>query len=1150
MKPLRMTSPSRYLTRAMAGAVIASVALVAGNQTAAFANAPAWHVVAELVPANLPPGGEGEIVVAVSNLGIVPAVGSESPVTITDTLPPGLRALAIAGEAKKGNELKCPTSQPASPPLTCTTTGTLYPYERIALTIRVQVEEPPETVTTLPNEVTVQGGGAQKTSSTQQLTINASPTQFGIEHLEVSPLNDDGAPATQAGAQPFQLTTTVVTNQTSEHQPLPQPKDLSFNLPPGLIGNPNAVSQCSEVDFAALVEQTNLCPPSSVVGVATVTAFEPISGIINKTVPVFNLVPAHGEPARFGFEVIGKIPIVIDTSVRSGRDYGVVATVRNTTQVAALQSSQVTLWGDPGDPRHNNSRGWECVAGGVFSQQIGKTCPTASQEPEKPFLRTPTSCEANPATEPVTSSVQADNWIEPDSFVSSEYTWMTGEGEPLGFDGCLALPFTPSITVSSEAHSAATPTGLSVKIRIPQLALLEPEKLAQADVRDSTAALPQGVELSPSAANGLQACSEEQIGYEGLDHETGVQQFSTAKPACPEASKIGVVHIKTPLLSHELEGSVYLASPAPKEESARNPFNSLIALYLVAEDPVSGVLVKLAGKGELNERTLQVVTTFSNTPQVPFEELSLELFGGPRGSVSTPTHCGGYATEAVFTPWSDTGAVNLYSPVEEFDVNSGVGGGRCPGMVLPFAPGLVAQSTNTAAGSYTHFELELSRPDGQQALSTVSLHLPPGNAAVLANLSLCSEAQAQADACPPESLVGEATADAGLGPEPYVQTGGRVYITGPYDGAPFGLEIVTPAIAGPFNLGNVTVRSRIYVDPNNASITIVSDPLPTQLKGIPLQLKRVLVNVNRENFEFNPTSCAPLTISGTIDGAEGASSDVATPFRVENCTSLPFAPVLSASANGHGSKADGTSFAVKVTSRGLGQANIAKVDLQLPKQLPSRLPTIQKACLASVFEANLAACDEGSLIGSATIHTPVLKNPLTGPAYLVSHGNAAFPDVEFVLQGEGIKLVLDGKTQIKDGITYSKFETAPDAPFTTFETVLPAGPHSALTANVAESKHFDLCGENLQMPTTIVGQNGAVIEHSTRIAIQGCAAVKASKTRRLTRAQKLAKALAACHRRFKHNTRGRQRCEQQARRKYSSTTDAHKHKTRSGKPKR
>jgi hypothetical protein len=372
-----------------------------------------------------------------------------------------------------------------------------------------------------------------------------------------------------------------------------------------------------------------------------------------------------------------------------------------------------------------------------------------------------------------------------------------------------------------------------------------------------------------------------------------------------------------------------------------------------------------------------------------------------------------------------------------------------------------------------------------------------------------------------------------------VQEGGRVFITERYGNAPFGLEIVTPAKAGPFDLGYVTVRSKLYVDPNDASVTIVSDPLPTQIRGIPLQLKRVLVTVDRPGFEFNPTSCAPMLIEGTITGAGGASAGVSSPFQVGGCEALPFSPQLIASAVGHGSKAQGTTFAVIVRSGGVNaggvaQAGIAKVQLQLPKQLSSRLPTLQKACTDAVFNQNPASCDEGSVIGYATIHTPVLKNPLTGPAYLVSHGGAAFPDVEFVLQGEGIKLVLDGKTDIKGELTYSKFESTPDAPFTVFETVLPAGPHGVLTPNVPEAKRFNLCGETLRMPTTMIAQNGKRIDRETKVAVTGCGGeVRSAKVSKLTLKQKLKRSLKSCKHRYRHSKHKRIRCEHQAHQHYT-----------------
>jgi hypothetical protein len=1141
----------RRLLLVCAGLIVLALAGAAPAQ----ALAPWWRIAAEVSPTHLPPGKAGDIVVIASDLGDAPAQGSEAhPIVIADRLPAGLTATSITSATAK-----CVLAT-----LRCTYTGTLNPYQRLMIVIQVNVEQPPGTITTIPDEMSVEGGGAPSGASrVQDVTVSGEPTPFGVqaEGYEFGPFTEAGTPATQAGSHPFQLTNTLVLNQAgiaAGREPVALPKDLRFTLPPGLVGNPNAVTQCPMSDFYATAGgvEVDLCPSSSVVGVASVTATEPAyTGVINKTVPVFNLVPSQGEPARLGFEVIGKIAVVIDTSVRTGEDYAVVASAHDATQVAGLLSSQVTLWGVPGDPSHNPSRGWECVAGGEYEKQIGEPCPTSSDLPQQPFLTLPTSCPGNPAQEPTSSLVELDSWAQPESYPSAEYTWLNGGGEALGMTGCEKLPFTPTLGVTTETQAASTSTGLSLDVRVPQKTTLEAEGLAEADVKDTTVTLPEGIQVNPSAANGLAACSETEIGFEGVNPNTGMQRFTPVRgtptePLCLEASKVAIVHVKTPLLSHELEGALYLATPAPNGEEGRNPFDSLIALYLVAEDPVSGVLVKLAGKGELSQATGQLTTSFMDTPQLPFEELEVELFGGERASLSTPALCGNYAAKASFAAWSGATAEPVSEP--PFQITSGVGGGACPPSPLAFGPGFDAQAANPTAGAFTPFTVEIARADGDQALSGVTVTLPPGVAALLSSVTACPEPPAgQEWACGPESLIGHSTASSGVGGEPVV-LGGDVYLTRGYDGAPFGLLVRTKAEAGPFDLGYVDVRSRIDVNPNTAAVTISTDPgprdetLPTMIKGIPVALKHLRVTVDRPDFEFNPTSCAPMRIEGTLTGAEGADAPVSSPFQVGGCQSLPFAPRLTASAGGHGSKTGGTSFEVKLESAGLGQANIAKVDLTLPAALSSRLETLQKACLEAVFDANPASCDEGSVIGQATVHTPVLKSPLTGPAYLVSHGGAAFPDVEFVLQGEGITLVLDGKTDIKNGITYSRFESAPDAPFTTFETILPAGPHSVLTPNVPEKEDFSLCKTSLSMPTTIVAQNGAVIEQDTPIAVTGCGEVKATKTSKPTKAQRLAKALKACHKKYAKNKHKRLACERQTRKRYAPKKT---HKARSSKAK-
>ena len=759
-----------------------------------------------------------------------------------------------------------------------------------------------------------------------------------------------------------------------------------------------------------------------------------------------------------------------------------------------------------------------------------------------PLLTLPTSC-----TGALRTSLEGFAWSgEP---IAGQSTLQNSLGTALEtLENCPQLPFEPSLEIQPEqppegegqageqTTGASTPTGLQADVRVAQAGTLSNSALADADVKSASVTLPAGLLLNPAAASGLQACSEQQIGYQGQSTEPdplepGAMQplrFSTAKASCPQAAKVGAVKIKTPLLAEELHGWVYLATPAPNGEPAQNPFDSLIALYIVAENETLGLRVKLAGQGELNEQTGQITTSFKTTPQVPFEDLKLQLFGGPRGPLTTPQSCGGYTATSSFTSWSGAEARPQAQP--SFQITAGPDGGACPAGQLPFAPIFQAGSAGNQAGAFTSFTLQLDNPDGDQALSRLAMHLPAGVAALLAHVTPCPEPQASRNECGPESLLGQSLASSGLGPDP-VQLPGNVYLTGPYEGAPFGLAVVTPAVAGPFNLGDVTVRSRIDVDPHTAQVTITSDPFPLFLKGVPVDLKQIQVQVNRPNFEYNPTNCSPMRLEGTLSGAEGASSSVSTPFQVAGCQNLLFKPGMTAATQGKTSKADGASLGLTFKSKA-GEAHVAKTILTIPATLPARLTTIQKACLSAMFEADPASCPEGSDIGTATVHTPVLKNPLAGPIYLVSHGNAAWPDAELVLQGEGVTVILDGQTAIKKGVTTSSFQTVPDAPFETVEATLPEGPHSALTTNLPFKDHYSLCGQSLTIPTTLGGQNGTLVNESVKVSVQGCRAVKASKAKRLTRAQRLARALKACRQTHKHSRAERSPCERRARRRY------------------
>jgi hypothetical protein len=1078
----------------------------------ALAGSAWWGLSTSAAPTRLQPGGEGEVTVTAINLGDLAVNASRAPVTLTDDLPAGLEATgvvsALAGTevpAANRGEVSCPTPLPATS-VTCTCAGPepLPPYESLLVKLRVKAGAG---ASSGENEVTVSGGEGFQCKKVEAgtgtftspfcrvgeagagdfegvfaqtpvpgatlrrpVTVAGGAVPFGVQDFGMMAENEGGAADTQAGSHPFQFTTTLGLNATGDPgNPPAEPKDLSFRLPPGFIGNANTLPECTEAEFVTFsAEDSNLCPASTAVGVASVTFNTGRFGVLTEVVPVFNLVPAVGEPARFGFEAV-KNPVALDTAVRSGSDYGVTVTAHNITQSVVFLSESVTLWGVPGDSSHDLARGWSCVADGWRSYGLLPPCELGGGK-RAPLLTLPTSC-----TEPMETVLQGDSWpVGPaprQSILLAPVTSLMA-----GLEGCGRLPFGPSITVAADTESASTPTGLTVHVHVPQEASQSPQGVAPAAIKDATVALPAGFVLNPARAGGLQACAETQIGFQGMAGD-GTALFSPILPSpfCPNGSKVGTVKIKLPVLPNALEGGVYVAA------QSENPFGSLLALYIVAEDPQSGVLAKIPGEVALDPVTGQLVTTFKNTPQAPVEDLELHLFGGPKAPIVTPARCGTYTSSASFTPWSGNAPVDTSS---SFQITSGPGGGACPDP-QPFAPSFTAGTSSNQAGGFSPFSVTFSRGDQDQSLSGVSVTTPPGLLGILKSVQQCPEPQASQGTCGPTSLIGHTTATAGAGPDP-VSVGGQVFLTGPYKGAPFGLSIVVPAVAGPFNLGTVVVRAAISVDPHSARITVVSDPLPSILQGIPLQLRTVHVVIDREGFMFNPTNCEPLSVGGTLTSTQGASANVSSRFQAANCATLAFKPLFTVSTQAKTSKKNGASLDVKVGYPSGPQANIRSVAVTLPKQLPSRLSTIQQACTEATFAANPASCPVGSNIGTGTAKTPVLAGLLSGPAYLVSHGGAAFPDVVVVLQGEGITLDLVGSVDIRKGVTSSTFASVPDAPIGSFELKLPEGPHSGLAAVVPAKAKGSLCGQSLTMPTTITGQNGAQVKQSTKIKVSGC----------------------------------------------------------------
>ncbi len=679
---------------------------------------------------------------------------------------------------------------------------------------------------------------------------------------------------------------------------------------------------------------------------------------------------------------------------------------------------------------------------------------------------------------------------------------------PVGTDsGCDLLRAEPSISMLPDTLQAGAPAGYTFGLHVPQSN--DPERLAAPDVRRVVTRLPMGTVISPSAAWGLAACTNAEF----FGSERGLQQ--PARPGeCPRESQVGTVQITTPALPLPLTGDVYLASPecdpCTPEDAAGGRLARLF-LQVVGEGS-SGVVVKVEGTGSVDQQTGQLTFTFDENPQLPFSDLKLVLGGGPRATLSNPRACGPATTALDLTPWSSPFDADS-SAVFSFEVM---------GCYQPqFDPSFQAGSTNIQAGEYSPFTVSFGRQDQDEFLNGFQQTLPPGLLGKLSGITLCKEPQASEGTCSPESLIGHTQILTGPGADPYLVTGGQVFITEGYKGAPYGLSIVVPAVAGPYTLagttghGTVVVRAAISVDPTTAALTVTADPLPTVLDGIPLQLQVVNVTIDRPGFTFNPTSCEKMAVTATMSSVEGLTAHVASPFQVTNCQGLAFKPQFKVSTQGHTSRASGASLDAKVIyPLGAKQANIANVKVELPKQLPSRLTTLQKACTVAVFQANPAGCPTASRVGIARASTPVLPVELTGPAYFVSHGGEAFPSLIVVLQGDGVRVDLVGSTFIsKAGITSSTFATVPDVPVSSFELYLPEGPDSALAAN------GNLCASSLLMPTEMVGQNGAVMHQSTKINVTGCtkAKTKAKKKSKAARHKHKARSARRAHKTTRHS---------------------------------
>jgi hypothetical protein len=768
-------------------------------------------------------------------------------------------------------------------------------------------------------------------------------------------------------------------------------------------------------------------------------------------------VPEANEPADFQFMANGEVPVNLAVTVSQETGYAVRVIVSGVPKEGEITGTSVTFFGTPDTDRN------------VFDKSTGASSVA--------FLGNPVDCQAGP----LTARVSTDSWENPGKWTASgapelnDPAWKSKTVSVYPeITGCDALQFNPSVSLIPDTTQADEPTGVSVDVHVPQAPDQFPD-VATPELKDATVTLPEGMSLSPSAADGLQACSNEEI---ALD--------SGEPSSCPNGSVLGTVKVFTPLLERPLEGQVFLGEPECDPCSSVDAADGKqLRIYIEAYG--SGVRVKREGRVYANPSTGQLTTRFEANPELPFEDLELHFSGGLRAGLATPQACGQATTTADFSAWSSPVTPDAI-PTNSFNVDWDGNGGACPSS-MPFTPSFSAGTSNPNAGQFSPFTLTFGREDREQDLAGIQVHMPEGLLGILSGIALCSEPQASQGACSEASRIGTMTVAAGPGAHPFYEKG-SIYLTESYHGAPFGLSIVVPTIAGPFNLGNVVVRAKIDVDPTTTALTVTSDPFPQVIDGIPLRLRAANVTIDRPGFIFNPTDCEKLAIAATVASAQGAQANVSAPFAVAGCAGLPFGPKFKVSTSARTSRADGASLDARLIYPSGAQSNIAHVKVELPKALPSRLTTLQKACPAATFDANPAACPSGSIVGVARAVSPVLPVPLSGPAYFVSHGGEEFPNLIVVLQGYGVRLDLVGDTFInKNGITSSTFSNVPDVQVDSFELYLPEGPDSALAAN------GNLCKQKLVMPATFTAQDGAQLKQNTKIEVTGCPKTKAKKAK-------------------------------------------------------
>ncbi|HEX5713480.1 MAG TPA: hypothetical protein VFX85_09230 [Solirubrobacterales bacterium] len=1020
----------RVLACGLTAAIMVCLALGATASTAVAS--PELEVRSLHMPTNFPPGGTGRYEISVLNDGDEATTGD--PLTVTATVPEGM-TITEATDPFGGFAWGCSISGDARTAICQLVFAPIEPGIQacqsfaVLCPVVIDVAIAPDASGVSVASIEACGGGSPCDQEDEQAPIDAAPAPFGFSRFSSETLAADRQPSTGAGEHPA----SIVTRIGYGNRRIPDPKfflvansenakTAVVDLPPGLVGDTTAVPICSREDFSG-----KTCPSRAQVG-----TFYLRTKATNGAYPLYNLDPPPGMPVQLGV-ALGELDVSVffDASVRAG-DHGLTLTSRNLPQIDSIIEANATVWGYPSDSSHDSQRA-PCLSSG------GK-CPV--DVPRRPFLTNPTSCLG-----PREFKARTDSWQNPGAFVSAI------DPEP-AIVGCDRLPFAPSFSLQAASPKAASPSGYSFEVIIPQPD--DPGGLATAHLKGAMVSLPDGVSVSPSAANGLGACAPREI-------DLG----TTAEPTCPASSQIGTVEVQTPLLAKPLDGEVYLA------KQSDNPFGSLMALYLVVRG--SGVLVKLPGKVEADPVSGRLTATFDENPQLPFSRLRVQLKGGPTAPLVNPSSCGTYTTTARFTPWSAADPDNPTSEetvtlTSSFKITSGPGDTPCPSPGQ-FDPAFEAGTLTPIAGAYSPLIVNISRPDGSAPLTGLKLDLPEGLVGKLAGIPYCSDAtlvaaagktgqaELSSSSCPSASKVGTADVGAGAGSSPF-HVRGTAYLAGPYKGAPLSIAVITPAVAGPFDLGTVVVRAKADVDPATAQIHVSSDPIPQILQGIPLKVRSVAVDTDKPQFTLNPTDCDPASLVGTLL-APAASKRLASRFQVGACKALDFNPKLAIKLSGPTHRSAHPALRATLTMP-KGGANIQRAAVTLPKTEFLEQSHIRTICTRVQYAAK--SCPKASIYGYAKAWSPLLDQPLQGPVYLRSSSNP-LPDLVASLDGQ-IHIDLSGRIDTKNARIRNTFDLVPDAPVSKFVLTMQGGRKGLLVNNT------ELCKAKPRADVKFDGQNG------------------------------------------------------------------------------